>query len=153
MRKEFICELVRLLSCLSPAPSPAAMQPAPATRAPILWPVHPCLLYQGPSPSPGVMIRPYLNGFTIAFNVSQPSTWQPYVDSMHHFLAGKLLGTPGVVSASCLHPRTHAHSAGVSSWGADQLSASHEAHLEREARKVVMGASVGGSFAFPRGTC
>ncbi|XP_029852795.1 protein ATP1B4 isoform X2 [Aquila chrysaetos chrysaetos] len=36
---------------------------------------------------PGVMIRPYLNGFTIAFNVSQPSTWQPYVDSMHHFLA------------------------------------------------------------------
>ncbi|KAM6252482.1 protein ATP1B4 isoform 2-T3 [Spheniscus humboldti] len=35
----------------------------------------------------GVMIRPYLNGFTIAFNVSQPSTWQPYVDSMHHFLA------------------------------------------------------------------
>ncbi|XP_010021139.1 PREDICTED: protein ATP1B4 [Nestor notabilis] len=36
---------------------------------------------------PGVMIRPYLNGFTIAFNVSQRSTWQPYVDSMHHFLA------------------------------------------------------------------
>ncbi|XP_041341345.1 protein ATP1B4 isoform X1 [Pyrgilauda ruficollis] len=36
---------------------------------------------------PGVMIRPYLNGFTIAFNVSQPNTWQPYVDSMHHFLA------------------------------------------------------------------
>ncbi|KFZ65329.1 Protein ATP1B4, partial [Podiceps cristatus] len=36
---------------------------------------------------PGVMIRPYLNGFTIAFNISQPSTWQPYVDSMHHFLA------------------------------------------------------------------
>ncbi|KAM6253293.1 protein ATP1B4 isoform 2-T2 [Porphyrio hochstetteri] len=36
---------------------------------------------------PGVMIRPYLNGFTIAFNVSQPTTWQPYVDSMHHFLA------------------------------------------------------------------
>ncbi|XP_009634672.1 protein ATP1B4 [Egretta garzetta] len=36
---------------------------------------------------PGVMIRPYLNGFTIAFNASQPSTWQPYVDSMHHFLA------------------------------------------------------------------
>ncbi|XP_009977188.1 PREDICTED: protein ATP1B4 [Tauraco erythrolophus] len=36
---------------------------------------------------PGVMIRPYLNGFTIAFNVSQPSTWKPYVDSMHHFLA------------------------------------------------------------------
>uniref|UniRef100_A0A663M7P9 Sodium/potassium-transporting ATPase subunit beta n=1 Tax=Athene cunicularia TaxID=194338 RepID=A0A663M7P9_ATHCN len=36
---------------------------------------------------PGVMIRPYLNGFTIAFNVSQPGTWQPYVDSMHHFLA------------------------------------------------------------------
>ncbi|RMC21491.1 hypothetical protein DUI87_02357 [Hirundo rustica rustica] len=40
------------------------------------------------SPS-GVMIRPYLNGFTIAFNVSQPNTWQPYVDSMHHFLAGQ----------------------------------------------------------------
>ncbi|NWR07380.1 AT1B4 protein, partial [Paradoxornis webbianus] len=37
--------------------------------------------------APGVMIRPYLNGFTIAFNVSQPNTWQPYVDSMHHFLA------------------------------------------------------------------
>eukprot|EP00076_Gallus_gallus_P039803 XP_025005341.1 protein ATP1B4 isoform X1 [Gallus gallus] len=36
---------------------------------------------------PGVMIRPYLNGFTIAFNVSKPSTWQPYVDSMHQFLA------------------------------------------------------------------
>uniref|UniRef100_A0A8B9V974 Sodium/potassium-transporting ATPase subunit beta n=1 Tax=Anas zonorhyncha TaxID=75864 RepID=A0A8B9V974_9AVES len=36
---------------------------------------------------PGVMIRPYLNGFTIAFNVSKRSTWQPYVDSMHDFLA------------------------------------------------------------------
>ncbi|KFO86749.1 Protein ATP1B4, partial [Buceros rhinoceros silvestris] len=36
---------------------------------------------------PGVTIRPYLNGFTIAFNVSQPNTWQPYVDSMHRFLA------------------------------------------------------------------
>ncbi|KAM9179939.1 protein ATP1B4 isoform 2-T2 [Mergus octosetaceus] len=36
---------------------------------------------------PGVMIRPYLNGFTISFNVSKRSTWQPYVDSMHHFLA------------------------------------------------------------------
>ncbi|NXQ34902.1 AT1B4 protein, partial [Alaudala cheleensis] len=36
---------------------------------------------------PGVMIRPYLNGFTIVFNVSQPNMWQPYVDSMHHFLA------------------------------------------------------------------
>ncbi|NXI30638.1 AT1B4 protein, partial [Sterrhoptilus dennistouni] len=35
----------------------------------------------------GVMIRPYLNGFTIAFSVSQPNTWQSYVDSMHHFLA------------------------------------------------------------------
>ncbi|XP_025978900.2 protein ATP1B4 [Dromaius novaehollandiae] len=36
---------------------------------------------------PGVMIRPYLHGFTIAFNVSKRSTWQPYVDSMHRFLA------------------------------------------------------------------
>uniref|UniRef100_A0A8C4WAG2 Sodium/potassium-transporting ATPase subunit beta n=1 Tax=Gopherus evgoodei TaxID=1825980 RepID=A0A8C4WAG2_9SAUR len=35
---------------------------------------------------PGVMIRPYLHGFTIAFNVSEPSTWTPYVNSMHHFL-------------------------------------------------------------------
>nr|XP_006115465.1 protein ATP1B4 [Pelodiscus sinensis]XP_006115466.1 protein ATP1B4 [Pelodiscus sinensis] len=35
---------------------------------------------------PGVMIRPYLHGFTIAFNVSEPSTWKPYVNSMHHFL-------------------------------------------------------------------
>uniref|UniRef100_A0A8C3XQ02 Sodium/potassium-transporting ATPase subunit beta n=1 Tax=Chelydra serpentina TaxID=8475 RepID=A0A8C3XQ02_CHESE len=33
-----------------------------------------------------VMIRPYLHGFTIAFNVSEPSTWTPYVNSMHHFL-------------------------------------------------------------------
>lgn len=43
------------------------------------------------------MIRPYLNGFTIAFNVSQPNTWQPYVDSMHHFLAGELFVTLGVM--------------------------------------------------------
>uniref|UniRef100_A0A8B9PVK8 Sodium/potassium-transporting ATPase subunit beta n=1 Tax=Apteryx owenii TaxID=8824 RepID=A0A8B9PVK8_APTOW len=35
---------------------------------------------------PGVMIRPYLHGFTIAFNVSRRSTWQPYVDSLHRFL-------------------------------------------------------------------
>lgn len=98
------------------------------------------------------MIRPYLNGFNIAFNVSQPSTWQPYVDSMHHFLAGKLLGTPGVMSASCLHPCTHTHSAGVSSWGADQFLASHDPHLEKDAHKMVMGASVGGSLAFPGGT-
>ncbi|KGL72510.1 Protein ATP1B4, partial [Tinamus guttatus] len=35
---------------------------------------------------PGVMIRPHLNGFNFAFNVSQRSTWQPYVDSMHRFL-------------------------------------------------------------------
>lgn len=87
------------------------------------------------------MIRPYLNGFTIAFNVSQPSTWQPYVDSMHHFLAGKPLGTPEVVPASCLHPCAHVHGARVSSWGTGQLSASHGPHLEREAREVVMGAS------------
>uniref|UniRef100_A0A8C3R9V0 Sodium/potassium-transporting ATPase subunit beta n=1 Tax=Cyanoderma ruficeps TaxID=181631 RepID=A0A8C3R9V0_9PASS len=39
---------------------------------------------------PGVMIRPYLNGFTIAFNASQPNTWQPYMDSMHHFLGDKV---------------------------------------------------------------
>lgn len=87
------------------------------------------------------MIRPYLNGFTIAFNVSQPSTWQPYVDSMHHFLAGKLLDTPEVMPASCLNPCTHVHGVGVSSWGTDQLSASRGPHLEREAHKVVMGAS------------
>ncbi|NXS15224.1 AT1B4 protein, partial [Mystacornis crossleyi] len=43
--------------------------------------------YQDLSPSSGVMIRPYLNGFTIAFNVSQPNTWQPYVDNMHNFLS------------------------------------------------------------------
>ncbi|XP_019377132.1 PREDICTED: protein ATP1B4 [Gavialis gangeticus] len=36
---------------------------------------------------PGVMIRPYIHGFTIAFNVSEPSSWLPYVDSMHRFLA------------------------------------------------------------------
>ncbi|XP_062440455.1 protein ATP1B4 isoform X2 [Rhea pennata] len=35
---------------------------------------------------PGVMIRPYLHGFAIAFNASKRSTWQPYVDSMHRFL-------------------------------------------------------------------
>ncbi|EMP35404.1 Protein ATP1B4 [Chelonia mydas] len=34
----------------------------------------------------GVMIRPYLHGFNIAFNVSEPSTWMPYVNSMHDFL-------------------------------------------------------------------
>ncbi|XP_025065697.1 protein ATP1B4 isoform X2 [Alligator sinensis] len=34
----------------------------------------------------GVMIRPYIHGFTIAFNVSEPSSWLPYVDSMHRFL-------------------------------------------------------------------
>lgn len=85
------------------------------------------------------MIRPYLNGFTIAFNVSQPNTWQPYVDNMHHFLAGELFVTLGVMvelflsMAMCIR---------CPSW------ASHEPHLEREAHKV-MGASVGGRFAFP----
>lgn len=38
------------------------------------------------------MIRPYLHGFNIAFNVSEPSTWMPYVNSMHDFLQGKLVG-------------------------------------------------------------
>uniref|UniRef100_A0A8C2U9K3 Sodium/potassium-transporting ATPase subunit beta n=1 Tax=Coturnix japonica TaxID=93934 RepID=A0A8C2U9K3_COTJA len=50
----------------------------------------PCCVWEHRGPSATlccVMIRPYLNGFTIAFNVSKPSTWQPYVDSLHQFLA------------------------------------------------------------------
>lgn len=71
--------------------------PAPATHCPSPWLVHLHVLYQSLSPSSGVMIRPYLNGFAIAFNVSQPNTWQPYVDSMHHFLAGELCVTLAVM--------------------------------------------------------
>lgn len=94
--------------------------------------LHLHLPYQDLSPSSGVMIRPYLNGFTIAFNVSQPSTWQPYVDNMHHFLAGESL-SPWEPWGGCFYPWIHACSAGVSSWAAQ------EPHLEREAHKV-MGA-------------
>lgn len=47
---------------------------------------------------------------------------------------------------------THTQSPGVSSWGADQLLPSHNPYLEREPHKVVTGASVGGSLAFPHGT-
>lgn len=77
-----------------PGPSPATMH-QPLQHSPSPWLAHLYLLYQGLSPPSGVMIRPYLNGFTIAFNVSQPNTWQPYVDSMHHFLAGELFVTLG----------------------------------------------------------
>lgn len=82
---------------LMPGPKPSRSAPAPATHSPSPWLVHLHLLYQGLSPSSGVMIRPYLNGFTIAFNVSQLNTWQPYVDNMHHFLAGELFVTLGVM--------------------------------------------------------
>ncbi|XP_041051650.1 protein ATP1B4-like [Carcharodon carcharias] len=36
--------------------------------------------------NPGVMIRPYLGGFRIAFNSSEESTWSHYVKSLHQFL-------------------------------------------------------------------
>uniref|UniRef100_A0A8D0L8M5 Sodium/potassium-transporting ATPase subunit beta n=1 Tax=Sphenodon punctatus TaxID=8508 RepID=A0A8D0L8M5_SPHPU len=36
---------------------------------------------------PGVVIRPYVDhGFHIAFNLAEPSSWEPYVTSMEHFL-------------------------------------------------------------------
>ncbi|XP_029463702.1 protein ATP1B4 isoform X2 [Rhinatrema bivittatum] len=35
---------------------------------------------------PGVMIRPYTNGFQFAFNASETSTWSSHVESMHDFL-------------------------------------------------------------------
>ncbi|XP_072363814.1 protein ATP1B4 [Scyliorhinus torazame] len=36
--------------------------------------------------NPGLMIRPYLGGFTIAFNSSEENTWSHYVKSLHQFL-------------------------------------------------------------------
>lgn len=79
------------------------------------------------------MIRPYLNGFTIAFNVSQPSTWQPYVDSMHHFLAGKLLVTPeSYWQVVCICAHRHATVQGS--------PCGHLMNLEREALEMVTGA-------------
>ncbi|XP_072451600.1 protein ATP1B4 [Chiloscyllium punctatum] len=36
--------------------------------------------------NPGVTIRPYIGGFTIAFNSSEESTWSHYVKSLHQFL-------------------------------------------------------------------
>lgn len=70
------------------------------------------------------MIRPYLNGFTIAFNVSKRSTWQPYVDSMHHFLAGGCWGAMGQSTSGRL------------------TSPAWKGRI----REVVSGASVGGNF-------
>ncbi|XP_048458507.1 potassium-transporting ATPase subunit beta-like [Rhincodon typus] len=45
--------------------------------------------YQDQLKSPGVTIRPEPTGLKISFNVSNPKSWQYYVNALQHFLSGR----------------------------------------------------------------